>query len=181
MTRALIPLADGVEEIEAVIVIDTLRRAEWDVVAAGIRPGPVTASRGVRLIPDAEWQKIDPASFDALILPGGARGTEELCRDVRVLETIRCLIAAGKIVGAICAAPLVLRSAGVLAGRRATCYPGLAAQLAGAKYLSDRVVVDGNLITSQGPGTAFEFALRLVEMRDPDRAREVASAMLVDV
>lgn len=177
MTRALVPLANGVEEMEAVIIIDTLRRAGWDVVSAGIARGLVTASRGVRLAPDADWSAIDPATFDALVIPGGSDGTAVLCRDERVLAAARDFMANGKTIGAICAGPLVLQSAGVLEGRKFTCYPGI--DIAAGTRLDEKVVVDGNIVTSQGPGTAFDFALTLIGLNDKESARKTASAMLL--
>lgn len=178
MIRALIPLAHGVEEMEAVIAIDTFRRAGWEVVSAGIYPGLIIASRGVRLMPDAAWDEIDPTSFDVLVVPGGSEGTAALCRDERVLEAIRHFMQSGKPVGAICAGPLVLQSAGVLAGRKVTCHPRVAPQLTRGTRLDHRVVVDGRLITSQAAGTTFEFALAIIESVDAEKAREVAASML---
>ncbi len=179
MTRVLVPLANGVEEMEAVIVIDTLRRAGWEVTAAGLRPGPVKASRGMQLIPDAEWSDTDPSSFDVLVLPGGGEGTAALCRDKRVLGAVKEFMAAGRLVGAICAAPLVLDAAGVLDGRKFTCYPGIESGIRNGARADGRVVVDGNLITSRAAGTSFEFALALIEAREPAKAQSVAAGMLV--
>ncbi len=178
MTRVLIPLADGVEEMEAVIAIDTLRRAGWEVTAAGLRPGPVKASRGVQLIPDAEWSGTDPSSFDVLVLPGGGEGAAALCQDARVIGAVKEFMAAGRLVGAICAAPLVLDAAGVLDGRKFTCYPGIESRIRSGARAEGRVVVDGNLVTSRAAGTSFEFALALIETRDPAKAQSVADGML---
>lgn len=180
MTKALIPLAEGCEEMEAVIVVDTLRRAGWDVTTAGLEPGLVTASRGVMLQPDTTWNAVDPTDFDLLIMPGGGPGTARLKADVRVLETARVFAAAGKWLAAICAAPLVLHAAGVLEGRKATCYPGVEEGLDGVAWLDDRVVVDGHIVTSRGPGTAFEFALALIRLLEGETAaRSVGEGMLV--
>jgi len=180
MTRALVPLADGVEEMEAVIIIDTLRRAGWEVVSAGMQPGVVVASRGVRLSPDEDWSRIDPNTFDLLVLPGGGEGTKKLSSDERILEAIRGFVLSGKTVGAICAGPLVLQSAGVLNGRRATCHPAVSAKLSVTARDRDRVVTDGGIVTSQGPGTAFEFALALIGLVDGSaRADEVADGLVL--
>ncbi len=179
MTRALMPLADGVEDMEAVITIDVLRRAGWEVVTAGIRPGIVTASRGVRLMPDVELKDVDPASFDALVLPGGSDGTAALCRDIRVLDAARQFTASAKLVGAICAGPLVLDAAGVLDGRKFTCFPGVERRIKSGRWIDGRVVRDGNLVTSQAAGVSFEFALALIEALNPQKAKEVAEGMLV--
>ena len=171
MSRILVPLAEGVEEMEAVIVIDTLRRAGFEVVSAGLKAGPLTASRGVRLIPDTTLDEVRAADFDALVLPGG-KGVALLRKDAPVLAAVRTLHAAGRWVCAVCAAPLVLQEAGILGGRKVTCFPGVAEELTATRRLADRVVVDGNLITSQGAGTSLEFALEIV--------RQVGGAALAE-
>jgi 4-methyl-5(b-hydroxyethyl)-thiazole monophosphate biosynthesis len=180
MPRVLIPLAEGCEEMEAVILIDTFRRAEWDVVAAGVSPSPITGSRGVRLLPDVDWDQVDPSAFDLLVLPGGGPGTSVLRKDPRVLEAIRLFDRADKPIAAICAAPLALQEAGILRGRAVTCHPSAEAELTDAAWVDDRVVEDGDLVTSQGPGTAFEFALHLIaRYDDPEKARAIGAAMVI--
>jgi 4-methyl-5(b-hydroxyethyl)-thiazole monophosphate biosynthesis len=178
MTNVLVPLANGVEEMEAVIIIDVLRRAQWNVVTAGIDAGVVTASRGVRLVPDTAWLNLDPSGFDVLMIPGGGPGVERLLKDQRFLETIRSFNQAGKWIGAVCAAPLTLQAAGILQGKRVTCHPGVAAALTATSRLNDRVVIDGKLVTSQGPGTTFEFALTLIRLLEgPEKALSIAQSM----
>ena len=178
MLNVLLPLADGVEEMEVVMAIDTFRRVPWKVMAVGIKPGLVTASRGVRLLPDAAWSEIDPSAFDILVIPGGQAGTEALARDERVLDAVRSFMRGGKWVAAICAGPLVLQAAGVLAGRRATCHPAVA--LTQTERLPERVVIDGRLITSQGPGTTLEFALAVVrEIEGAAKAEQLGQSMVV--
>lgn len=180
MPQVLVPLADGVEEMEAVIIVDILRRAGWRVVTAALQEGPVAASRGVRLVPDQLWDALDPQAFDVLMLPGGAGGAARLAADERVLATIREFARAGKWIGAVCAAPLVLQAAGILAGRRVTCHPTVAAKLNSAPRLPARVVVDGRLVTSQGAGTTFEFALKLVALIEgEDKAQAIAQAIVL--
>lgn len=179
MASALIPLADGVEEMEAVIMIDTLRRAKWDVVAAAVDALEVKASRGVRLLADALWQDVSPADFDVLLIPGGAGGTAVLAKHAGVLEAVRVFAAAGRLVGAVCAGPLVLQAAGVLDGVRATCHPGVRGELAKARACDDRVVLDHRIVTSQAPGTTFEFALAVIEAIDGRPARDRVAAGLV--
>ena len=164
MTRALLPLADGVEEMEAVILADVLRRARWEVILASVGTQPlVTASRGVRLLADALWDSVRPETFDVLVIPGGGAGAAALARHAGVLRAVRDFEASGKPVAAICAGPLVLQAAGVLKGRRATCHPGVAAELTQAVRVAERVVADGCLLTSVGPGSTFELALALIE------------------
>lgn len=181
MKSILIPLADGVEEMEAVILVDVLRRAQLEVVTAGLHNGAVTASRGVRIIPDQPWQDVQHSAFDVLAIPGGAEGVHNLMNDPRILDAVRAFDNAGKWIAAVCAGPLVLQKAGILnKQRKVTCHPGVANQLTSASRLDDRVVVDGRLITSQGPGTSFEFALTIVRLvADPDKALSLGKAMIL--
>lgn len=180
MPSVLVPLAHGVEEMEAVIIVDVLRRAEWAVTTAGVDDGVLTASRGVRLVPDKAWRDIRPSDFDILMIPGGAAGVDRLQADPGVLAAVREFAQAGKRIGAVCAGPLVLQAAGILGGRKVTCHPGAAARLTAAPRLSDRVVVDGSLVTSQGPGTSFEFALAMVRLVDgAAKADAMAKAMVL--
>jgi len=180
--NVLIPVADGSEEMEVVIVADTLRRAQWHVVLAGLCAGTVTASRGVRLVPDAVWADVAPETFDMLVIPGGSQGVVAMTKDERLLAAVRTFMANGKWLAAICAGPLVLQAAGVLKGRRVTCHPGVADELTQTPRLNDRVVVDGRLITSQAAGTTFEFALELIRAVEGDRkADELAKSMVVNI
>ncbi|NOU36904.1 MAG: DJ-1/PfpI family protein [Kiritimatiellaceae bacterium] len=180
MIRALIPIADGCEEMEAIIIADTFRRAGWNVVLAGLNgTAPVTASRKVKIIPDARWEELDLLSFDLLVLPGGAGGTKALCEHDGVQETIRVFDIEEKWIAAICAGPLALHKAGVLKGRAFTCFPGVEKEMRRADRSDDAVVVDRNLVTSQGPGTAFAFALKLIELLDnPAAAEKVRSGLI---
>lgn len=180
MAKILIPLADGCEEMEVVIVVDVLRRAGVGVVTAGLKEGVIMASRGVQLVPDTLWDEIRLADFDMLILPGGMPGTEALCRHSGVQQALVEFAAQHKQIGAICAAPLALHTAGILCDRPFTCYPGVEKMMGDVARSDERVVEDGNLITSQGPGTAFEFALKIVEcLTGVATAREVAEGMLL--
>ena len=187
--RALVPIADGTEEIEAVGIIDVLRRAGVEVVVAGVGPAgipatslTVTASRGVRLVADTTLEAVAAQEFDAIVLPGGLPGAGHL-RDSDTLKTLLAAQdAAGRLVAAICAAPVVvLQAHGLLRGRGATCFPGLREQLDPASRRYGRVVSDGNLLTSQGPGTALAFALAIVaHLCGRVRRDEVAAQLLVD-
>lgn len=163
MKRVLVPLAPGFEEIEAVTVIDILRRADVHVTVAGTLAGSITGSRGVVITPDATLDAVTDAPFDMVVLPGGGPGTEALRRDPRVASLLTRHADRGEWIAAICAAPTVLADAGLLAGRRVTSFPSVQSQLSAADYRTDRVVVDGRIITSRSPGTALEFALALVE------------------
>jgi 4-methyl-5(b-hydroxyethyl)-thiazole monophosphate biosynthesis len=161
---ALVLLADGFEEIEALTAVDILRRAGVSVTTAGLRPGPIEASRQTRHLADALLDAVSHRLFDVLVLPGGQPGTNNLRSDRRVGECVVRHARAGKWLAAICAAPLVLHDVGLLAGRRVTSHPSVKDQLVGVHYLEDRVVLDGTILTSRAPGTALEFSLRLVEI-----------------
>lgn len=164
--RVLVPLAPGFEEIEAVTIVDLLRRAGCEVTTAGLSLGPVRGSHGLTLFSDEHLESVFDwhQEFDAIVLPGGMPGSDHLRDDPLVVDLVRKFALAGKLVGAICAAPKVLAKAGLLEGRRATAYPGVleTTGVAGIRIDSAPVVEDGNLITGRGPGTAMEFALTLV-------------------
>jgi 4-methyl-5(b-hydroxyethyl)-thiazole monophosphate biosynthesis len=180
MRRVLVPLAQGCEELEAVTVIDILRRAGIEVVAAGLMPGIVKASRGMVLVPDMTLDEALVQDFDMVVLPGGMPGSEHLKSDARVIALLRKMAAAGRYAAAICAAPMALQAAGILDGRRATSFPGVLDHLPGSHfYVTDAVVVDGNIITSRGPGTAMDFALMLVELLAGKAKRDAVEAGLV--
>lgn len=180
MARILVLLADGTEEMEFVITVDMLRRAKHDVVTAAIGAETVTASREVRLMADTKLASVRLDEYDALIVPGGGPGVEAMSKDPRVLEAVRQFHQRNKLVAAVCAGPRVLHNAGVLAGRKYTCYPGIEAHITNATRQDQRVVRDGNIITSQGPGTTFAFALTIIAYFDGvEKAREVARTALV--
>lgn len=159
--KVLVLLAEGFEEIEAVTVIDVLRRAEIDVVSASLNGSEVKGSHGISIVADSTLDEVEEQMFDAVVLPGGMPGARHLRESHAVLNLIREAAHKGKYVAAICAAPTALDVAGVLKGRRATSYPGH--EIPSAEYVEEPVVVDGHIVTSRGPGTAFEFALKLVE------------------
>ncbi|WP_456378500.1 DJ-1 family glyoxalase III [Thiolapillus sp.] len=167
MARVLVPLAQGCEELEAVSIIDLLRRAGIEVVTAGLTDGAVTCSRGVVIVPDTSLDEVLGDDFDMIVLPGGLPGADYLDQDVRIRRMLQHMAEQGKYTAAICAAPKVLASAGLLQGKQATSYPGVidAMQLEGTRYVDDQaVVVDGKVVTSRGPGTAMDFALALIEI-----------------
>ena len=176
MPKVLIPLAQGCEELEAVTMIDLLRRAGVEVVTAGLDDLPVRASRGTRLIPDTTLDRVLNDSFDMVALPGGLPGADHLRKDERVVKLLQRMAAEDQYLAAICAAPAVLAHAGLLAGRRATSYPGVLENLhrSDITISSDAVVKDGRILTSRGPGTALDFALELIEtLCGPAKRREV--------
>ena len=181
MSRVLIPLADGCEELEAVTLIDLLRRADIEVVTAGLAEGMVTASRGTKLIPDTTLEEVMDMTFDMVVLPGGLPGADYLDADPRIHQLLRDQVEQNRAVAAICAAPKVLANGRLLDGRRATCYPGCidASDFGDVTFTGAPVEVDGHVITSRGPGTAMDFALTLIETLRGSQVRdEVETALL---
>lgn len=179
MAKVLVPLAEGCEELEAVTIIDLLRRAGIEVVTAGLKPGIVTASRGVQLVPDFTLDVALRDEYDMVVLPGGMPGATNLKADARVVGLLKKMASAGQYTAAICAAPMVLAEAGVLDGRRATSFPGFLDGLPGVILSDDPVVQDGKVLTSRGPGTAMDFALMLVEVLAGAEKRQQVEAALV--
>lgn len=178
MPKVLVPLAQGCEEIEAVTVIDILRRAGITVVSAGLDNQPVRASRGVVLVPDTSLDAVLNDSFDMIVLPGGQPGTDNLNADKRIIALLQKMAKQGKHVAAICAAPSVLAGAGLLDGKRATSFPKSLEGYPNINLQSSAVVEDGNIITSRGPGTAMDFALTLAErLVGKARRREVEAGL----
>jgi len=164
MKTVLIPLAQGCEELEAVTVIDILRRAGITVVTAGLDDQPVKASRGVVLIPDTTLDDAVKQSFDMVILPGGLPGADHLDNDPRIHQLLKKMQKQGKYAAAICAAPKVLANAGLLTNKSATAYPGVLEEMPDIHLVDAPVVKDGKIVTSRGPGTAMDFALELIEI-----------------
>lgn len=178
MATVLVPLAQGCEELEAVTIIDLLRRANVTVVVAGLEAGPVTASRGVVLVPDMPLDAVLDRDFDLVVLPGGLGGAQRLEADQRIASLLRRQTEQGRYVGAICAAPKVLASAGLLNYREATAYPGILDGQTEIRLSSAAVVRDGTFITSRGPGTAMEFALALIDLLCGRKTRDEVEAAL---
>jgi 4-methyl-5(b-hydroxyethyl)-thiazole monophosphate biosynthesis len=184
MTKTvLVPIANGTEEIEAVCIIDTLRRAGVEVTVASVDELQVVASRGVKLVADAKIAECVNRTYDCIALPGGMPGAEHLRDCAPLIEKLKQQKQAGRLYGAICASPaVVLQPHGLLHKTRATCYPSMRAKLDAAYATDEPVVVDGHCVTGQGPGTAIAFALKLIELLlGVRKAREVADGMLVQL
>lgn len=160
--KVLVPLAEGFEEIEAISIIDVLRRAEIDVTTAYLEKNPVKGSHNISVLADKPINDCNANQFDAMILPGGMPGSENLKQNAQVIELLKAIHSKGKLVGAICAAPMVLGHAGILKNKKATCYPGFENQLIGATLVDKPVVVDEKVITGRGAGCAIPFALEIV-------------------
>lgn len=178
--NVLVPIADGTEEIEAMTIIDVLRRAGANVTVAGVPSLEVTTAHGVRLLADKLISECANETYDMIALPGGMPGSENLRDSKTLADLLVKQREADRWYAAICAAPaVVFGSLGLLTGRHATCYPGFTAQLQGATVSEERVVVDSPCITSKGPGSAMDFALALVTaLFGETKADEVADGLL---
>lgn len=164
MANVLIPLAQGCEELEAVTIIDLLRRADINVITASLDERPVTASRGTVIVADTTLDQVLDQEFDMVVLPGGLPGADHLNADDRIHQLLQRTANNNKYIAAICAAPKVLASAGLLENKKATAYPGVleALELENTEVTTAVVQQDGNIFTSRGPGTAMDFALELI-------------------
>jgi len=180
MACVLVPLAQGCEELEAITVVDLLRRADIEVVTAGLDDQPVRASRGTLLVPDMTLDAALQKDYDMVVLPGGLPGADHLRDDDRIIRLLVQMQVAEKYTAAICAAPRVPAEAGLLDGKRATSYPGSldANSVPGLEYVDQPVVTDGKVITSRGPGTAMDFALELIETLSGKQVRVEVEAGL---
>ena len=180
MPRVLVPLAEGFEEIEAVTIVDLLRRASIEVRTASLAGARVTGSHGISFEADITLDDADIADYDMIVLPGGMPGAEHLKRDARVIALLRRFAGDGRYTAAICAAPSVLAHAGLLDERRATSFPGfLGPDSARGIILSEApVVVDGKVVTSRGPGTAIDFSLALIELLSGKAAADAVGSRL---
>lgn len=162
--RVLIPLAEGFEETEAVTVVDLLRRADIDVIIAATGSNPVKGSHGIRITADTVLNEND--EFDAIVLPGGMPGSTNLKDDLRIINSVKHIHKNGGLTAAICAAPIVLAEAGILIGKRFTCYPGYEKGIikAGGIHIHETTVTDGKVITGIGAAAAPLFALKIIEL-----------------
>jgi len=179
--KVLVPIADGTEEMEAVCIIDVLRRAGAEVTVASVDGLQINASRGVKLVADQRIADCLNETYHLIVLPGGMPGAEHL-RDSKDLDVLlKRQQQKGLLYAAICASPaVVFQHHGLLDQRQATCHPDFVQLLKDTSAVESRVVVDWNCITSRGPGTALEFALKLVELLfSEQKAREISQAMLV--
>ncbi len=178
----IVPLSEGFEEMEAVVLVDVLRRAGLQAVSAATGTDRlVHGAHAIDIVADALWDEVADRDFDAIAIPGGMGGTRINQADARVLQKVSSLHAAGKLVAAICAGPLVLQAAGVFEkGDRATCYPGLQeSEFTVAEWVDAPVVENGSVITSQGPGTAYAFGLAIVQHLRGKAVRSIVAEAMV--
>lgn len=180
MKKILVLMADGFEEVEALAPIDILRRAEMQVDVASISEElTVTGARKARLVADILLKDTDVSMYDACILPGGYPGYENLAKSAAVKDAVVRMHSEGKLIAAICAAPTVVAGFGILDGKKACCYPGMEGELGGAIPSMDKVVVEGNIITSRGAGTAIDFSLAILEyFTDAKTSEEMAKTIV---
>lgn len=158
-------LANGMEEVEALIPVDVLRRAGVDIEMVSTTGNlEVVSAHNVHVVADSLIEDINPEDADLLMIPGGVPGAPNLCAHPMVREMIQKQYDAGKLVSAICAGPMIFGSLGIAKGKRLTCYPGCEGDIAEAEYTAELVTVDGNVITGEGPAAAFPYAYKLCEM-----------------
>lgn len=179
MKSVLVPFAQGSEELEAVTVLDILRRAGIEALCASLDGQAVRGSRGTLLLPDLSLEDALMRDFDMVVLPGGQPGTRNLKADARIIKLVQDMAAQDRYVCAICAAPAILAQARLLDGKRATSFPGSLDAFPNVSRQSQAVVEDGKFITSRGPGTAMDFALLLVERLAGKAKRDEVEAGLV--
>ncbi len=182
METVFVFLADGFEEIEALATVDVLRRAGLDVKTVSVtKKEMVKGAHGVLVAADLLFEKGEFSKALALVLPGGMPGAETLKSHQGLAELLKSQDAQKKTIGAICAAPMVLGSLGLLKGRKATCYPGFEDQLKGAKATGNLVEKSDHIITGKGPGATFEFAFKLVEtLKSKEIVGELKSGMCIE-
>ena len=173
MAKVYAFLADGLEEVECLAVVDVLRRSGVEVTDR-----KVTGSHGIELGTDALFEDVNPDVADVLFLPGGMPGTNNLKAHMGLRAAVECANKQGRRIAAICAAPSILGSMGLLKGRTATCYPGFEDQLTGVSYTSQGVVTDGNITTGRGLGFALDMGLELIRLlQGPQQAQKIAAAI----
>ena len=171
-------LADGFEEVEALAPVDILRRGGVEVKTVGVGAKEITGSHGIPVLSDISESEVDFGNFDGIVLPGGMPGTLNLEKSGAVNAALRYAAENGKLIGAICAAPSILGKAGLLDGRRATCFPGFEEYLSGAHICKEPAVKDGNIITSRGAGAAFQFGFALLSALKGDLAAKELSRLM---
>lgn len=178
--KALIFFAPGLEECEGLVTVDLLRRAGVEVLIAAVSDEiMITGAHGITIRCDALASEVSTEMYDAVILPGGMPGTENLYQSELVRHTAKWFSVEGRLVAAICAAPTVLGRIGILEGRRATCYPGCEDQLIGAEIVRAEAVQDQNIITGAGLGAAIPFALAVIAALEGNETAERVKASIV--
>jgi 4-methyl-5(b-hydroxyethyl)-thiazole monophosphate biosynthesis len=182
MSQAMVVLADGFEELEAIAIIDILRRAKFKVLVTGLDSIEVTSCRGVNVIADSSLAEEEDHEFDIVILPGGEPGTTNLQNSTQLAAVLQKQHAAKKWIAALCSAPRILSALGILEGRHATSFPSAEPFMTQCIYETKAVVVDDHIITGRGPAAALRFAYTIVEkLADRETASDIKKAMLYDL
>lgn len=181
MKKIMVPLANGFEELEAITVIDVLKRADLEVEIVTLEDLEVESSNQVVVKADKKIEQVVKKDLAGIILPGGMPGAKNLKNNPKIIEIVQDLAENNDLIAAICAAPIVLSQAGVVADKKLTSYPGFEDQLKAKQYLQQRVVVDENVITARGPGVALEFAMAIIKyLKDEDEVNRLKDAMLTN-
>ncbi|MBQ8600386.1 MAG: DJ-1/PfpI family protein [Clostridia bacterium] len=180
MSQVIVLLAEGFEELEAFAPVDLLRRAGAEVLTVSITDNTaVTGARGIKAVADAALKDVDFNKMNMLVLPGGYPGYVNLGKSQEVCSLVTRTYEAGKTVAAICGAPSILGTLGLLTDKKATCYPGMEEELRCKEVSFENVVEDGNIITSRGAGTAVDFALKLIErVVSSEKAKEIKESIV---
>ncbi|MBU9746496.1 DJ-1 family glyoxalase III [Diplocloster agilis] len=180
MSKVCVFLAEGCEEVEALMVVDLLRRAGIETFMVSVTSSlQVTGSHGIQVKADRLFEEMFYSDIDALVLPGGIPGTPNLANHLGLVELLKEFYQKDKMLAAICAAPSVLGDLGLLAGKKATCHPGFESHLLKAQVVEDEVAADGNVVTSRGLGTAIPFGLQLIRcLADEETAQKVQDAIV---
>lgn len=162
MKKVAVLFHDGFEELEALSVVDIMRRAKIECTMVGMNKLTVSSSHGININMDCLYNETIE-SYDAVVIPGGMPGAQNLKEDKRVIELVKKFNQENKIIGAICAGPIVLQAANVITGKTVTCFPGFEDELVGANYQEALVQVDGNIVTGKGPAAALAFSYAILE------------------
>lgn len=181
MKKVAVLLANGFEEIEALTVVDVLRRANIECKTFSINDIDVLAAHNITVKADALLDVKEVQQYDMLVLPGGMPGTLNLKNDTRVLELVKYFNDKNKFISAICAAPAILEAAGILSGKTITLYPDWEKHIKDGNCVVEPVVVDGKIITSRGAGTALAFSYELLKVLGYDKVEELEKAMIYDI
>lgn len=181
MKKIIVPLANGFEELEAITVIDVLKRADLEVEIITLKDLEVESSNQIIIKADKKIEQVKREDLAGIILPGGMPGAKNLKDNPKIIEIVQDLAANNDLIAAICAAPIVLSKAGVIANKKITSYPGFEEELKAKQYLQQRVVVDENVITARGPGVALEFAMAIIKyLQGEKEVNKLKDAMLTN-
>lgn len=179
--KVAVYFATGYEEVEALAVVDVLRRGQVEVVMVGIDGMAVVSGRGISINMDTTIDKVNHDEIDMIVLPGGIPGVDHLIKNEIVVKELKAFKEQGKWIAAICAAPSILGKLGLLQGEKATCYPGYESELIGCQHTGERVEVSHHIVTGKGAGAALDFGYKILEvLKDKDLANQIRKAMIAD-